>query len=99
MKCQKFTGVRNLVLQGVYKGQRIRKKLCIPLNAKVVLSVGEVNKNHKVGIAALAKTGHDVMPFAWDRDSDHPILHTEELYGEYKIKVYQIGIRSVYSAV
>lgn len=50
-------GVRNLVLQGVYKGQRIRKELGIPLNAKVILSVGEVNKNknHKVGIEALAK--------------------------------------------
>lgn len=50
-------GVRNLVLQGVYKGQRIRKELGIPLDAKVVLSVGEVNKNknHKVGIEALAK--------------------------------------------
>ena len=55
MKCQKFTGIRNLVLQGVYKGQRIRKELGIPLNAKVILSVGEVNKNHKVGIEALAK--------------------------------------------
>ena len=58
MKCQKFTGgVRNLALQGVYKGQRIRKELGIPLNAKVILSVGEVNKNknHKVGIEALAK--------------------------------------------
>ena len=59
MKCQKFTrgGVRNLALQGVYKGQRIRKELGIPLDAKVVLSVGEVNKNknHKVGIEALAK--------------------------------------------
>ena len=50
-------GLRNLVLQGVYKGQRIRKELGIPLNAKVILSVGEVNKNknHKVGIEALAK--------------------------------------------
>ena len=51
-------GVRNHnVLQGVYKGQRIRKELGIPLNAKVILSVGEVNKNknHKVGIEALAK--------------------------------------------
>lgn len=50
-------GVRNLVLQGVYKGQKIRKELGIPLDAKVVLSVGEVNKNknHKVGIEALAK--------------------------------------------
>ena len=50
-------GVRNLVLQGVYNGQRIRKELGIPLNAKVILSVGEVNKNknHKVGIEALAK--------------------------------------------
>ena len=50
-------GVRNLVRQGVYKGQRIRKELGIPLNAKVILSVGEVNKNknHKVGIEALAK--------------------------------------------
>ena len=51
-------GIRNhLVLQGVYKGQRIRKELGIPLNAKVILSVGEVNKNknHKVGIEALAK--------------------------------------------
>lgn len=50
-------GVRNLVLQGVYKGQRIRKELGIPLDAKVVLSVGEVNKNknHKAGIEALAK--------------------------------------------
>lgn len=52
-----YGGVRNLVLQGVYKGQRIRKELGIPLNAKVILSVGEVNKNknHKVGIEALAK--------------------------------------------
>lgn len=52
-----YGGVRNLVLQGVYKGQRIRKELGIPLDAKVVLSVGEVNKNknHKVGIEALAK--------------------------------------------
>ena len=50
-------GVRNLVLQGVYKGQRIRKEFGIPLNAKVILSVGEVNKNknHKVGIEALTK--------------------------------------------
>ncbi|MGY6245710.1 glycosyltransferase [Faecalibacterium prausnitzii] len=52
-----YGGVRNLVLQGIYKGQRIRKELGIPLDAKVVLSVGEVNKNknHKVGIEALAK--------------------------------------------
>lgn len=53
-----YGGIRNhLVLQGVYKGQRIRKELGIPLNAKVILSVGEVNKNknHKVGIEALAK--------------------------------------------
>ena len=52
-----YEGVRDLVLQGVYKGQRIRKELGIPLNAKVILSVGEVNKNknHKVGIEALAK--------------------------------------------
>ena len=37
--------------------QEIRKELGIPLDAKVVLSVGEVNKNknHKVGIEALAK--------------------------------------------
>ena len=44
-------------LQGVYKGQQIRRELGIPLDAKVVLSVGEVNKNknHKVGIEALAK--------------------------------------------
>lgn len=50
-------GVSNLTLQGVYKGQQIRKELGIPLDAKVVLSVGEVNKNknHKVGIEALAK--------------------------------------------
>lgn len=53
----KIYGVRNLVLQRVYKGQRIRKELGIPLNAKVILSVGEVNKNknHKAGIEALAK--------------------------------------------
>lgn len=52
-----YGGVSNLALQGVYKGQRIRKELGIPLDAKVVLSVGEVNKNknHKVGIEALAK--------------------------------------------
>lgn len=49
-------------------------------------------------IATLAKAGHDVMLFAWDRTSDHPILHTEELFGEYKINVYRIGIESVYSA-
>ena len=50
-------GLSNLALQGVYKGQQIRKELGIPLDAKVVLSVGEVNKNknHKVGIEALAK--------------------------------------------
>ena len=44
-------------MQSVYKGQKIRKELGIPLNAKVILSVGEVNKNknHKVGIEALAK--------------------------------------------
>lgn len=56
-KSKIYGGVRNLVLQGVYKGQRIRKELGIPLNAKVILSVGEVNKNknHKVGIEALAK--------------------------------------------
>src|SRR5699024_2446632 len=50
-------GVSNFALQGVYKGQQIRKEQGIPLDAKVVLSVGEVNKNknHKVGIEALAK--------------------------------------------
>ena len=50
-------GISNLALQGVYKGQQIRRELGIPLDAKVVLSVGEVNKNknHKVGIEALAK--------------------------------------------
>lgn len=50
-------GVSPLCLQSIYKGQQIRKELGIPLNAKVVLSVGEVNKNknHKVGIEALAK--------------------------------------------
>lgn len=54
---KKYGGVSNLALQGVYKGQKIRKELGIPLDAKVVLSVGEVNKNknHKVGIEALAK--------------------------------------------
>lgn len=53
-------GVSNLALHGVYKGQQIRKELGIPLNAKVVLSVGEVNKNknHKVGIEALAKLNY-----------------------------------------
>ena len=52
-----YGGVSNLALQGVYKGQQIRRELGIPLDAKVVLSVGEVNKNknHKVGIEALAK--------------------------------------------
>lgn len=52
-----YGGVSNLALQGVYKGQKSRKELGIPLDAKVVLSVGEVNKNknHKVGIEALAK--------------------------------------------
>lgn len=50
-------GVSELALQGVYHGQRIRQELGIPLDAKVVLSVGEVNqnKNHRVGIEALAK--------------------------------------------
>ena len=50
-------GVSELALQGVYYGQRIRQELGIPLDAKVVLSVGEVNqnKNHRVGIEALAK--------------------------------------------
>ena len=45
------------MLQAVYKGQQIRVEFDIPLDAKVVLSVGEVNKNknHKVGIEALAK--------------------------------------------
>ena len=47
----------SLTLQGIYNGQKIRKEFGIPLDAKVVLSVGEVNKNknHKVGIEALAK--------------------------------------------
>lgn len=50
-------GASSFALHGVYKGQQIRKELGIPLDAKVVLSVGEVNKNknHKVGIEALAK--------------------------------------------
>ena len=50
-------GVKNFALQGVYRGQQIRKEFGIPLDAKVILSVGEVNKNknHKVGIEALAK--------------------------------------------
>ena len=50
-------GESNLALQMVYKGQQLRKELGIPLDAKVVLSVGEVNKNknHKIGIEALAK--------------------------------------------
>ena len=49
-------------------------------------------------IATLAKAGHDVMLFAWDRTSDHPILHTEELFGEYKINVYRIGICLLYTS-
>ena len=50
-------GVSNLALQGVYKGQQIRKELGISLDAKVEFSVSEINKNknHKVGIEALAK--------------------------------------------
>mgnify|MGYP001623802249 CR=1 FL=1 len=50
-------GVSNLTLQGVYKGQQIRKELGISLDAKVEFSVSEINKNknHKVGIEALAK--------------------------------------------
>ena len=50
-------GVSNLALQGVYKGQQIRKALAISLDAKVEFSVSEINKNknHKVGIEALAK--------------------------------------------
>ena len=58
MKCQKFTGGgKKSCPAGSIQGQRIRKELGIPLNAKVILSVGEVNKNknHKVGIEALAK--------------------------------------------
>lgn len=49
--------IENLVLQKICSGQRIRKEFGIPLDAKVILSVGEVNKNknHKVGIEALAK--------------------------------------------
>lgn len=49
--------VSAIALQGIYKGQQIRKELGISLDAKVVLSVGEVNKNknHKAGIEALAK--------------------------------------------
>lgn len=37
--------------------QRIRKELGILLNAKVILSVGKVNKNknHKIGIEVFAK--------------------------------------------
>ena len=50
-------GVSFIALQDIYKGQQIRKELRIPLDAKVVLSVGEINKNknHIIGIKALAK--------------------------------------------
>lgn len=44
-------------LQAWMKGQKLRQELNIPLDAKVILSVGEVNKNknHEVGIRALAE--------------------------------------------
>lgn len=44
-------------LYDLYMGQKIRKEFGIPINADVILSVGEVNKNknHKLGIEALSK--------------------------------------------
>lgn len=46
-----------LTIKEIYKGQKIRNELGIPLEAQVILSVGEVNKNknHQVGIKALAR--------------------------------------------
>ena len=45
-------------LNSMYRGQKIRKEFGIPLNARCILSVGEVNKNknHIVGIKALANS-------------------------------------------
>lgn len=79
-------GVRNLALQGVYKGQRIRKELGIPLNAKVILSVGEVNKNknHKVGIEALAKLR--------DKNTDYVICGRGPLMEAHKELAQSLGV-------
>lgn len=79
-------GIRNLVLQGVYKGQRIRKELGIPLNAKVILSVGEVNKNknHKVGIEALAKLR--------DKNTYYVICGRGPLMENYKELAQSLGV-------
>ena len=55
------TQINAQALQGILRGQKLRSELGIPINAKVILSVGEVNKNknHKVGIEALAKINDD----------------------------------------
>ena len=52
-----YGGINDFVLKAIYNGQQIREEFGIPLDAKVVLSVGEVNKNknHRIGIEALAK--------------------------------------------
>lgn len=48
-------------LQGILSGQKIRSELEIPINSKVILSVGEINKNknHKIGIEALTNINDD----------------------------------------
>lgn len=55
------TQINAQALQGILRGQKLRNELGIPIKAKVILSVGEVNKNknHKVGIEALAKINDD----------------------------------------
>ena len=78
--------VSSLALQGVYKGQQIRKELGIPLGAKVILSVGEVNKNknHKVGIKALAKLN--------DKNIYYVVCGRGPLMEAHKELAYKLGV-------
>lgn len=49
-------------------------------------------------ITSLAKAGHKITLFAWDRASNHDIKKTKEQFGNYEVAVYRVGIESIYSA-
>ena len=57
VKTQRWGGVKPEYLLQVILNQKLKKELKIPVGGRVLLSVGEVNKNknHRVGIEALAK--------------------------------------------
>lgn len=49
-------------------------------------------------ITSLAKVGHKITLFAWDRATNHDIVKTKEQFGDYEVAVYRVGIESIYSA-